>query len=77
MIESKRDERNELIRKILQVCGACSHGQGKGRGLICDRKRSQCHSKQVRKWLKEIERLEKLKPSGKRASRRNKNSGGE
>lgn len=58
------DEKNELVRKILQVCGACSHGQGKGRGLVCDRKKSLCHSKKVRQWLKEIKQLE-VKQRGK------------
>jgi hypothetical protein len=54
----EKQKRNELVRRILQLCGACSHGQGKGRGLICDRKKSQCHSKRVRKWLEEIDFLE-------------------
>ena len=54
-----KSERNELVRKILQICGPCSHGQGKGRGLICDRKKSLCYSKRVSKWLKEIEKLER------------------
>ena len=50
-----RDEKNELIRKILQVCAACPHLKP---DASCDRKKSQCHSKRVRAWLKKIEELE-------------------
>jgi hypothetical protein len=53
-----KDEKNELVRKILQVCGTCSHGQGPGRGLVCSQKGGQCHSKRVQRWLKEIKELE-------------------
>jgi hypothetical protein len=49
------DEKNELVRKILQVCAACPHLKA---DAACDRKKSQCHSKRVRQWLKELERLE-------------------
>ena len=52
--------RNDLIRKIVQVCATCSNGQGKGRGLVCNRKRG-CHSKRVTKWLKELQEIDSKK----------------
>jgi putative lipoic acid-binding regulatory protein len=54
------NEKNELVRKILQVCAGCAHGQGKGRGLVCEQNPGKCHSKRVRRWLKQIEQLEEL-----------------
>jgi len=49
------DEKNELVRKILQVCAGCPHFK---KDASCDRKKSQCHSKRVRQWLERIEELE-------------------
>lgn len=51
------DEKNELVRKILQVCATCSHGQGKGRGIVCDQYPGKCHSKKVKQWVKRIEEI--------------------
>lgn len=49
------NEINELVRKILQVCASCPHLR---KDASCDRKKSQCHSKRVRRWMKELERRE-------------------
>ena len=49
-----RETRVELTRKILQVCASCDHAKWQGGTMVCDRKKSQCHSKRVRKWLKEL-----------------------
>jgi len=49
---------NELIRKIAQSCGQCKFGQGKGVGLVCTKTRGQCPNKKVKKWLKELEKLD-------------------
>ena len=46
--------RQEIILKILQVCGACKYGQGKGPGLVCTKK-GPCHSKRVKRWIKELD----------------------
>lgn len=48
----------ELEGKITAVCVSCGHGQWISRKLVCNRKRSPCHSKRVGKWLSEIKRLE-------------------
>jgi hypothetical protein len=53
-------EINELTRLILQVCASCGHGKWQGGAITYDRKKSQCHSKRVRKWLEEIKRLENV-----------------
>jgi len=53
-----RQKINELTLKVAQVCAGCPHMKFTGR-MECDRKKSQCHSKRVRVWLAEIERLEK------------------
>ena len=47
---------DELTLKIAQVCVGCPHMKFTGR-MECDRKKSQCHSKKVRAWLAEIDRL--------------------
>jgi len=52
------DQKEDLTRKILQVCVSCPHAKWQGRTLTCDRKKSQCHSKRVKRWLAEIKRLE-------------------
>jgi len=53
--------KNELARKVLQVCASCPHGKWQGGVMTCDRKRSQCHSGRVRRWMEEIKRLEEAK----------------
>lgn len=50
--------KQELTRWIMQVCASCPHATSQGRGMACDRKRSQCHSKRVKKWLKQLEEME-------------------
>ena len=52
------DERNELVRQIVQTCAACKHGRA---NLICRQNQSQCHSPKVRKWLKQIQEIQKQK----------------
>jgi hypothetical protein len=48
----------ELQRKIFQVCAVCPHAKWATGRFECDRKRSQCHSVRVRRWLGEIKKLE-------------------
>jgi len=55
---TKAEEINELTRLIMQVCSSCGHGKWFGGAVTCDRKKSECHSKRVRKWLARIEELE-------------------
>lgn len=52
-------QENELIRKIVQVCATCPHLMSRG-GWHCDRRKSQCHSKRVQKWLGLIDELEDI-----------------
>ncbi len=47
----------ELSAKIFQICAQCPHSKFVTGRFECNRKRSQCHSKRVRAWLDEIERL--------------------
>lgn len=49
---------DELTRKILQVCASCGHAKWESGRLVCNRKKSPCHSKRVRQWLKELEEKE-------------------
>ena len=56
---SKEERISELESKIVAVCvSGCPHAKFSGGWWMCDRKRSQCHSKRVRRWLDEIKRLE-------------------
>ena len=55
VIGKKAKQRNELVRKILQVCASCPHF---GKDAACNRKKSLCHSKRVKAMLKEIERID-------------------
>ena len=48
-----------LVAKIVAVCVHCDHAKFVAGRFECDRKRSQCHSKRVRRWLDEIKELEK------------------
>lgn len=52
-------EKDELLRKVMQVCASCPHAKWQGGTMTCDRKKSQCHSKRVRKWLEELKSLER------------------
>ena len=49
------DEENELVRQIVQTCAACKHGRT---NLTCRQKLSQCHSKKVKLWLKQIQKIQ-------------------
>ena len=53
-----RFELNELENKIVTVCMSCKHSRFVGGHFECDRKRSECHSSRVRRWLSEIKKLE-------------------
>lgn len=44
----------ELIRNIVQACSGCKHGRAK---MECKRNLSQCPSRKVRGWRKELDRL--------------------
>ena len=48
----------ELEGKVVVVCMACPHARFVTGRFECDRKRSQCHSVRVRRWLGEIKKLE-------------------
>jgi len=48
---------NELTRLILQACGSCKFGQGRGRGLVCTKK-GPCHKARVKHWMQLIEKQE-------------------
>ena len=49
------DPKNDLIQKIFQVSCQCDHFKFKS--MSCDRKKSQCHSKRVQGWLRELQEL--------------------
>ena len=49
----------DLSARIIKVCSGCTHSKFVAGHFECDRKKSQCHSKRVRKWLAEIALLEK------------------
>ena len=56
-----RDEARlrELEGKIVAVCmSGCPHAKFVTGRFECDRKRSQCHSGRVRRWLDQIKKLE-------------------
>jgi hypothetical protein len=54
-----RQERiRELGSKILAICAQCPHVKWLTGHFECSVKRSHCHSKRVRRYLAEIERLE-------------------
>lgn len=55
----KEERIRELEGKIVAICvSGCAHAKFSGGWWTCDRKRSQCHSGRVRRWLDEIKRLE-------------------
>ena len=54
---SKAAQIRELEGKIVTVCVQCPHAHFAGGTYRCDRKRSQCHSKRVLRWLDEIKKL--------------------
>lgn len=47
----------ELEHKIAQVCVRCP--RMRQRTLVCDRSRGGCTSRRVKRWLRELEELEK------------------
>jgi hypothetical protein len=47
------DERNELVRKIMQVCARCKFLQ---KDATCAKK--SCHYKRVKQWLKRIKEID-------------------
>jgi len=55
----------ELEGKIVAVCVTCPHARFVTGRFECDRKRSECHSKRVRRWLAEIKKLEEVNGTGK------------
>ena len=55
---SQEERIRELEGKIVTVCIQCPHAKWAFGWYECDRKRSQCHSKRVRRWLDEIKGLE-------------------
>lgn len=59
---TNQEEIRELEGKIVATCinNRCPHLKWLG-GARCDRKRSECHSKRVRRWLDEIKKLEEEK----------------
>jgi len=55
----------ELQNKIVAVCLGCPHVKRWMAGSFrCTVKRSHCHSKRVRNWLNEIDKLEGEQDSG-------------
>ena len=57
-MSDERNELNELVRKVIQACAVCRHGRAT---MVCRRNLSQCHNSKVRKWLKQIEQIQKQK----------------
>jgi hypothetical protein len=55
-LSGQNGQREELSKKTLQVCAHCRHFKWKT--MQCDRQRSQCHSRRVRRWLEELGELE-------------------
>jgi len=56
---NSREERiRELKNKIVAVCVTCPQAKGKGTAWQCQVSPRRCHSKKVRRWLKELEDLE-------------------
>lgn len=58
---SKEERIRELESKIVAVCMGCPHAKWVTGSFQCTVKRSHCHSKRVRKYLAEIEKLEEVK----------------
>lgn len=57
-LPDKEQRIRELEGKIVTVCMSCPHAKFVTGRFECDRKRSQCHSKRVKRWLDEIKTLE-------------------
>ncbi len=51
------DRAVELSRLILQVCRSCAHLNKNT--FVCDTRKGHCHSSRVRKWLGELEKIER------------------
>ena len=60
----KQERIRELEGKVVSVCMSCGHSKFVTGRFECDRKRSQCHSGRVRRWLNEIKRLEEGRDQG-------------
>jgi len=50
----KSDRNRELENKIVSVCMKCPHAKFVTGHFECDRKRSQCHSTRVLRWLDQL-----------------------
>jgi hypothetical protein len=50
--------KQELIRWIMQSCASCPHLRSQGRTIGCSRAIGKCPRRKVRKWRKELEKLE-------------------
>lgn len=59
--KEKEERIRELEGKIVTICVQCPHAHFACGRYECDRKRSQCHSKRVIRWLAEIKKLEGVK----------------
>jgi hypothetical protein len=55
--EFARARAEELERLIARVCVRCP--RMRQRTLSCDRSRGACNSKRVKRWLREVEAVEK------------------
>jgi len=55
-------EIRELQQKIVEVCIKCPHAAVYCGLFQCKQSRRACHSAKVKRWLAEIERLEKGGP---------------
>lgn len=51
--------RQELENKIVTVCIKCPHAKHVGSHFECTVARRDCHSNRVKKWLRELDALEK------------------
>ena len=52
------DETNDIVRHIIQICTTCKHGRA---NLVCKQNPSQCHSRKVKQWLRQVEQIAKRK----------------
>lgn len=59
---TNQEKIKELEGKIMDVCLFCPKREAVAGIWQCTVKRSHCHSKRARRWLDEIERLEKERP---------------
>jgi len=59
LLKDNQEKIKELTARIAAVCMTCPHVRFATGRFECDRKKSECHSGRVRKWLAEINALEK------------------